>query len=107
MIDRENHFVQTCGISLDSFDSEVISLVADLGLVLKGSVEYLAFITALENSCFSKHPFCERYHDHLRNISQNRDIVCRLMYQTYRSGSRYKHESQFVCAPALFPFEKP
>lgn len=87
--DSEFLFVSSSGISLDSLDSEVISLIEDLGLVLKGSVEYLAWLTILENSCYSKYPFCARYKDYHKELKRK----CADLARRNQKYSRFTYQS--------------
>lgn len=102
---NEQYFVQSCGMSLDSLDSEVIALIEDLGLVLSGSVEHLAWITVLENSRYSKYPFCARVKDHQKELHQNMERLKNDFYRRNRKYSRFSYQD-FECAPVLFPSER-
>ena len=79
--------------TLDGLDSEVISLIQDLGLVQVGSEEFCKHIVALTNSRYSKYWFCERVLDHQRAKELDRSRLLSEICKRNRKYSRYVHES--------------
>lgn len=85
--------LDTIGVS-----REVHALVDDLGLVPLGSQEHKQHLIFLEKSQYSRYLFCERYKDHLKQVSKYRSILSREFYRTYRKFSRYSTGSIESCA---------
>lgn len=75
------------------FDGEVYALMSDLGLVLRGSQEFVRYKMACSRSRFTRYPFCARYKDFLKFKKQSKDILCRELYKRNRSRSRYVYAS--------------
>ena len=71
------------------FDSEVLALINDLGLVLKGSPKYLYWLSVIANSQYYRYHFCDRYKDFKENEKRSQRIRLQEMYKSFRKGSRY------------------
>lgn len=76
----------------ECYDSEVMSLIQDLGLVRIGSPEYRSFLAALVTSRYTNYWFCERVNNLAVENERKRKILMRVLYKRNRKFSRY------VCA---------
>lgn len=90
-------------MSETQFDSEVMQLVQDLGLVLKGSLEHLYFLALVAESQYARYHFCDRIKDKAARMERERNIRLSMLYRECRPYSHVKpHNDSFVCAPTLF-----
>lgn len=85
----------------ECYDSEVMSLIQDLGLVQIGSEEYRRHLAALVESHYSRYWFCERYWLRVHEDQAKLTKLCSEMYKRNRKYSRYVYEA-LVYSPSLF-----
>ena len=71
------------------FDSEVMQLVQDLGLVLTGSEEHLRFLAAMSVSRYANYHFCERYRDHLVEVRKINNWRSNGLHRPYLKSSHH------------------
>ena len=79
--------------SEDSFDSEVISLVEDLGLVLKGSLEHLTFLAIQVCKKWREDYFKESYFDDIAHHERNVRWRMREYYLMNKKWSKHVYKS--------------
>ena len=72
---------------------EVYALISDLGLILKGSAEDLAFRRAMLEYPFARKHFCDVYKDYLARKERERKSLCLELYKRNRKFSRYVRSS--------------
>ena len=75
------------------FDSEVMALVEDLGLVEIGSLEYREFLAALSVSHYTRYWFCERVKDQWKEKERQRVKLQRELARRNRKWSHYVYAS--------------
>lgn len=74
----------------DSFDSEVMQLIDDLGLVRIGSLEYREFLAILAVSEYTNYWFCERWLARKKEQEKERN---RLLRAFQKKNSKYVYQS--------------
>ena len=77
-------------MSETSFDSEVMQLIDDLGLVRIGSPEYREFLAILAISEFTNYWFCERWLARKKEQEKERN---RLLRAYQKKNSKHVYES--------------
>ena len=80
-------------MSEDCFDSEVIQLISDLGLVQIGSPEYREWLAIWTQSHYTRFWFCERWQKEMDERRRRRQALQRSLYNRNKPYSRYVHSS--------------
>lgn len=73
------------------FDSEIMSFIQDLGLVLKMSREGKEWWTCWLTSQFSRYPLCERYKAHLIERDAENARLLKRLAEANKPRSKYYH----------------